>query len=65
MSLMQTVKCKVGVHKIGSWQPAVGGRNVRRCVHCDKVLEEESIVDKVHLPRATLPKGKETDKWFK
>ena len=59
------------MHKAGHLQPAVGGRNVHRCIHCDKILDEESVMDnykwkgKLNLPRLRLPKGKITDSWFK
>jgi len=71
MSVMQNIKCKLNIHKAGRLQPAVGGRNVKRCVYCDKILEEDSVMGaftwkgKLNLPRLRLPKGKVTDKWFK
>lgn len=64
--MWQLIKCKLGFHKIGNWIPAVGGREVRKCIHCDKVLKERSVMNQVGLPkRPPLPKGKESDKWFK
>lgn len=65
MSLIQKVKCYIGVHTEGHWQSVVGGRNAKRCVHCEKILKEESVMGRVQLPKPPRPKGSETDKWFK
>lgn len=71
MRIIQKLKCKMNMHTAGYMQPAVGGRNVRRCTHCDVVVEEESVMKnytwkgKLNFPRIRLPKGKITDSWFK
>jgi len=71
MSLVQKAKCAVGMHSESKIQPAVGGRNVTRCVHCDVIVQEWSVMEEhtwkgdLNLPRAKLPEGKQTDGWFK
>ena len=70
---MRKLKCMFG-HKPGSWKPAPGGRDVKRCVRCDEVVEERSVVDDnvrraVNNPppagRFGRPQGKVLDTWPK
>lgn len=38
------VKCMFGFHKpSGKFVPAVGGRNVQRCLYCDVVTQEVAV----------------------
>jgi hypothetical protein len=42
--LTRWVKCKLGFHApSGSYVPAVGGRNVERCLYCDDVVGEVKV----------------------
>ena len=38
------VRCKLGFHApSGSYVPAVGGRNVERCLYCDDIVAEVKV----------------------
>lgn len=59
-------QCRLGFHTRGRhWVAAPGGRDVMRCVRCDKVLEERSMMASVNLPPMPRPKGKASDSWMK
>lgn len=41
---LRRIKCWFGTHKpTGVFEPAVGGRNVMRCLYCDKVTREIQV----------------------
>lgn len=56
-------KCRLGFHAPGPWRAVVGGRDVRRCENCEKVLEERTAT--VRMPPVPRPRGSHTDSWFK
>jgi len=43
---LQTLKCKLGFHKKGYWEPSIGIVAVCRCYHCYKILDKQKIVGK-------------------
>lgn len=59
--------CKVLPHKPGIEQPAVGGRNVVKCLRCETVISEKGIELKEvkHLARSHRPQGRQSDTWPK
>jgi hypothetical protein len=47
------IKCWFGTHKpTGVFEPAIGGRNVMRCLYCDKVTREIKVT-KDNIRRTT------------
>lgn len=35
--------CMFGRHEPGSWRAAVGGRNIRTCIYCDKLTDDKPV----------------------
>lgn len=37
------IGCVFGKHSPGTLQPAVGGRQVQRCLYCDRIISEFTV----------------------